>query len=46
VVTDLKAGRATGAKALRLSGDAMLLLIALENIVTEFQRRRGDWRGV
>jgi hypothetical protein len=46
VVTDLKAGRATGAKALRLSGDAMLLLMVLENIVTNFRRKGGDRRGV
>ena len=33
VVTDLKAGRATGAMTLRLKGDAMLRLIVLDSIV-------------
>lgn len=32
-MTDLKAGRATGAMTLRLKGDAMLRLIVLDSIV-------------
>ena len=33
VVTDLNAGRAAGAKALRRSGEAMLRLMVLESIL-------------
>lgn len=39
VVTNLKAGRATGATTLRRKGDAMLRLIVLDSIVMAVQRR-------
>jgi hypothetical protein len=47
VVTVLKAGRAAGTKALRLSGEAMLLRIARENIVemNEGGEERGEGCG-
>jgi hypothetical protein len=41
VVTDLKAGRATGTMALRLKGEAMLRLIVLDSIVKGEQDGRG-----
>lgn len=44
VVTVRKAGRAAGMKALRRSGDAMLLLIVLDSMVTIGRGRRRERR--
>ena len=47
VVTVLKAGRAAGAKALRLSGEAMFLLSVLDSMVklTGGSRKEGEMDG-
>ena len=46
VVTDLKAGRATGMMALRLKGEAMLRLIVLDSILEGEQDGRGVKSGL